>query len=136
MIKPFKITDLGHFLPNKFSNPDVALDQLTDPDFVVQTLWNGDAVAAILYFRNYWGACWLGAFLIADRFPPRYAMMLRDHIERTMIEKNASRLQTESIACEELTAWHEFLGFSHEGTRKKMLFDRDYDMWAITKGEN
>lgn len=136
MIKPFKVEDLGSFLPNKFSNPDIALDQLTDPNFEVETLWHKGMVAAILYFRNYWGPCWHGAFLIAEEFPPRMAMELRNHIRATMIKKNAQRLQTESVSCEELTAWHEFLGFKWEGCREKMLFNRDYDMWAIIRGVN
>lgn len=134
MIKPFKIEDLGYFMPNKFSSPDVALDQLLGPDFEVESLWYQGTVRAILYFRNYWGACWLGAFLIADDFPPRLAIALRDHIRATMIRKNAARLQTESVSCTELASWHKFLGFNYEGTREKMLFDRDYDMWAIIRG--
>lgn len=134
MIKPFKVTDLGSFLPNEFSNPDVALDQLTDSNYEVETLWHNGMVAAILYFRNYWGPCWLGAFLIAEDFPPKLVIALRDHIRATMIKKNAMRLQTESISCPELTKWHKTLGFNYEGTREKMLFNRDYDMWAIIRG--
>lgn len=136
MIKPFTINDLGYFLPNKFSNPDFCLDQLTDAAFEVETLWHKGHVAAILCFRNYWGNCWLGFFLIAEDFNPKLAITLRAHIRATMIKKNAARLQTESVACPELEAWHKFLGFGYEGTREKMIFDRDYDMWAILRGVN
>lgn len=136
MIKPFQMDDLGYFLPNKFSDPDTRLDFLTDPEFKVQSLWHEGMVAAILCFRNYWGNCWLGFFLIAETFPRRLASVLRDHIRKTMIEYNASRLQTESVACPELDRWHEFLGFKWEGCREKMIYDRDYNMWCIMRGDS
>lgn len=134
MIKPFKLDDLGYFLPNQFSNPDAVLPQLCDPDFEVECLWDEGMVSAILMYTNYWGDCWRGCFLIAENFNPRLAGVMRAHIRAVMEEKNASRLHTESVACPELTRWHEYLGFEHEGCRKKMLFARDYDMWAILRG--
>lgn len=134
MIKPFIIDDLGSFLPNEFSNPDVVLDQLIDPAFEVQTLWGADGyVQAFMCFRNYWGRNWMGFFLIAKKLHPRTPIILRDHIKKTMIEKNALRLQTDSQANECLRQWHEWLGFTREGCRKKMLFDRDYDCWALMR---
>ena len=133
-IKPFKIDDLGYFIPNQYSNPDDLLAQITDPDFEVESLWYEGMVAAILLYTNYWGDCWRGCFLIAENFPPKLAIALREHIRATMIRKNASRLHTESVSCAELTKWHEFLGFQYEGTREKMLHGRDYDMWAILRG--
>lgn len=136
MIKPFKMTDLGYFLPNEFSNPDNVLDQINDPAFEVQSLWHGGMVAAILCFRNYWGRNWLGFFLIAQDFPPKLAITLREHIRATMIKKDALRLQTESVACDVLNDWHHFLGFKWEGCREKMLFDKDYDQWALMRGGN
>ncbi len=132
-IKPFKLPDLGHFLPNQFSNPDGMLDQICDSTFEVESLWHEGMVAAILLYTNYWGDCWRGCFLIAEDFPPRLIVVLRNHIRATMIKKNASRLHTESVSCPELTKWHEFLGFEYEGTRKKLLHGRDYDMWAILR---
>lgn len=134
MIKPFNKLDLGYFLPNEFSNPDLVLDRLLDPEFEVETMWHNGMVAAILCYRNYWGRCWLGFFLIAEDFPPRLTANLKQHIHEVMIKKDAIRLQTESIACPQLVKWHEYLGFTWEGCRQKMLFDRDYDMWAILRG--
>lgn len=135
MIKPFRIEDLGYFIPNKYSNPDAVLEQLTDPEFEVETLWHEGMVAAILMYTNYWGDCWRGCFLIADKFPPKKVIVLRDHIRAGMIKKDAARLHTESPSCDELTKWHEFLGFKYEGTREKMLYGKDFDMWAILRGK-
>lgn len=134
MIKPFKIEDLGYFLPNKYSNPDAVLDQIADPNFVVESMWHKGMVSAILLYTNYWGDCWRGCFLVSKDFPPKAAIELREHIRNAMIKNNASRLHTESVSCPELTSWHEFLGFKYEGTREKMLFGQDYDMWAILRG--
>ena len=136
MIKNFVLTDLGYFLPNEFSNPDRVLDQLTDPKFEVRSLWDDGMVAAILCFTNYWGRNWHGFFLIAEGFKPKLAAVIRNYIRSTMEEKDALRLQTDSIACKVLDDWHEFMGFKWEGCREKMLFDRDYNMWALMRGGN
>ena len=134
IIKPFQPTDLGAFIPNEYSDPDVVLDQLLDPAFEVQTLWGDNGlVQAILCFRNYWGRNWMGFFLITRHLHPRTPVLLKQHIRKTMIERNALRLQTDSQATECLRKWHEWLGFTWEGCRKKLLFDRDYDMWALMR---
>lgn len=135
-IKPFKRTDLGYFLPNEFSDPDKVLYALFDPSYEVQTLWYKGMAAAILCFQNYHDRCWHGFFLIAIDFPARLAGVLRNHVRRTMIEKNAIRLQTHSVACKLLDDWHEFLGFKWEGCCEKMLYGRDYNMWALMRGES
>lgn len=134
MIKPFQMTDLGSFIPNEFSNPDLVLEQLINPEFEVQTLLGEDGmVQAILCFRNYWGRNWAGFFLIAARVHKRTPSILRKHIAKTMIERDALRLQTESQANTCLRKWHKWLGFKHEGVREKLLFNRDYDMWALMR---
>lgn len=129
-IKPFKLEDLGYFLPNTFSNPDRLLAELCDPDYEVECLWDEGMVQAIMMYTNYWGDCWRGGFLIAENFNPRLASVIRDHVHATMEKKNASRLHTESVACIELHRWHKFLGFKWEGCREGYLFGLDYDMWA------
>lgn len=134
MIKPFEPTDLGHFIPNEYSNPDMVLDRLTDPAYVVQTLWGrDDLVQAILCFRNYYGRCWDGFFLISKNLHSRTPIILKEHIKKTMDEKNALRLHTDSQATDCLKKWHEWLGFTWEGCRKKLFNDKDFDMWAIVR---
>ena len=133
-IKPFKISDLGAFIPNAYSNPDEILPQLLGADYVVQTLWgDDDLVQAIICFRNYWGRCWSCFVLVACNFVPANAYRLRALINRYMEAHNAQRLQTESRADEILQKWHEFLGFTHEGVKRKMMFNQDYDCWAIVR---
>ena len=133
-IKPFKITDLGAFVPNEFSKPDEILPLFLDSQFEVQTLWGDDGlVQAIICFRNYWGKCWSCFVLIAWNFKPFNAHQLRTLISRYMDERAAVRLQTESRAVPALRKWHKFLGFEHEGIKRKMMFNNDYDCWAIVR---
>lgn len=134
-IKPFKLTDIGYFLPNKFSHIDRVLDRLIDPAFEVHSLWHDGMVHAILVFQNYWQRNWHGFFLISEAFTPKMGIVLRDYIRDTMTDREALRMQTESISCEELTKWHKFLGFELEGCRRQMLYGHDYDQWAILRGE-
>lgn len=131
-IKPFKIEDLGYFTPNEFSNPDDVLPSLVGME--VKTMWGGDGlVQAILCVKNYWGRCWAGFILVAKNFDRTNAAGLRDLIHSEMAHRNAQRLQTDSVSCHELRAWHRFLGFELEGVKQKMMFNRDYDCWAIVR---
>lgn len=133
-LKPFSITDLGFFIPNEFSNPDLVLEFLASPQCEVQTLWGDDGmVQAIMCCRPYWKDCWMGFFLIAKDFKLTAVRTLRMAIWNGMARHNAARLQTESVSTPELRAWHKILGFELEGVRKKMMFNRDYDMWAFTR---
>lgn len=135
-VKPFTIKDLGAFLPNDYSNPDEIFPLFLDARYRVQTLWDEDGlVQAIICFRNYWGNCWSCFVLIAKDFQLANAYVLRELIGRYMDEHGAMRLQTESKADSILRKWHTFLGFTLEGTKRKMMFNQDYDCWAIVREE-
>jgi len=132
MIKQFNKTDLQYFIPNEYSRPPEPLIVLEAPDSFVETLWGDDGmVQAIICFRCYWGACWTVFTLVSSNFIPSNAEVIRDLITRYMRERKAVRLQTESRAEPILRKWHTFLGFNLEGTKRKMMFNQDYDMWAI-----
>lgn len=134
MITPFKLSDLGAFIPNEFSNPDDIFPLFLDAKYEVLTLWGRNKlVQAIVCFRNYWGSCWSCFVLIAKNFEPANASGLRDLLTQTMIDRKATRLQTESRSNATLWRWHEFLGFTYEGTKRKMMFNNDYDCWAIVR---
>lgn len=133
-IKPFKITDLGAFIPNEYSNPDEIIHLLNDARYNAMTLWGENGlVQAIICFYNYWGNCWTCFVLVAKEFVQANNHRLRELIRCYMLQYNAVRLQTDSRANDVLRKWHQFLGFSHEGTKKKMMFNQDYDCWAIVR---
>lgn len=133
-IKPFIMTDLGAFIPNEYSNPDEIFPLFMDARYEVHTMWGDDGlVQAIICFRNYWGNCWSCFVLIAKGFIPSNNQRLRDLIRCYMIQHNALRLETISRADEILRKWHQFLGFTHEGVKRKMMFNQDYDVWSIVR---
>lgn len=132
MIKQFNIKDLGAFLPNEFSNPDEIFPLFLDAKYEVMTVWGIDnMVRAIICFRNYWGRCWSCFVLISRDFNKSDANRLRELMLRYIDERKAVRLQTESRSTPVLRKWHEFLGFKLEGIKRKMMFNQDYDCWAI-----
>lgn len=134
MMKQFKKSDLGHFIPNEWSDPDPVLDQMLSPETVTGVLWGDDGmVSAISCCRAYWGNNWSGWFLISKNFKPHEAILLREYIKETMEKLNIERLQTDSLNVETLNKWHEFLGFEHEGIRRKALMGKDFVMWSIVR---
>lgn len=133
-MKPFNIEDLGRFLPNEFSNPDHVLEMLTHPQSIAKSMIGDDGMVKAIYCcKNYWGRNWMGFFLISKDFAAPMLRTLKLCIDDGMTAHNARRLQTESASTPELRAWHRILGFELEGVRKKMIFDRDYDLWALTR---
>jgi alkyl hydroperoxide reductase subunit AhpC len=130
MIRPFNIKDLEHFTPNEFSQlPDFTV--LTNPAFRVQSQVHADKVQAIIVFRNYWGRCWSGFLLICADYSLQCARELKRFLHDAIRDLGAQRFQTESLSHPTIKAWHEWLGFTYEGHKKKFIFDRDYDCWAI-----
>lgn len=134
-VKTFKLDDLGWFTPNEFSEPYHVLPLLIGRGgWVANTLWSADnTVDLIACYRSYWGNCWEGFFLISKDFDAAKAVHVRHLINQHMLTTCAIRLQTHSQKCDELRAWHKFLGFTLEGTKRKMMFNRDYDCWAIVR---
>ena len=134
-VLPFKLDDLGCFEPNEYSEPDAMLPLLAGrAGWQAATLWKGEfEVAAIGCYREYWNGCWEGFFLISANFDNISAGRLRVLISQHMTANKATRLQTESVTDETLRSWHKFLGFKLEGTKRKMMFNRDYDCWAIVR---
>ena len=137
MIRPFRIEDLGTFIPNEWSEPDLVLDQLLDPSYVTVTIWDSvkQMTAAIMCFKCYAGKCWHGFFLVSKGMTTRQAATIKKYIATTMKKLDADRLQTDSFDEPKLNTWHCWLGFTCEGTRRKMLWGKDYNMWAIVREE-
>lgn len=130
MIRPFTIKDLEHFVPNEFSLLD-DFTMLTNPAFNVQTQLLGDKVQSIIVFRNYWGRCWSGFILLCAGYNLCCARELKKFLHQAIADLGAQRFQTESLAHPVIKKWHSWLGFTLEGHKKKFIYDRDYDCYAI-----
>lgn len=137
MIRNFEMIDPRRLKANQFSKPGDMSFVFNDPAFIKQTLVgeNGD-VYAIICFRAYWRKNFISFFLISEDMPIIYARELRKFLHNAILDFEADRVQTDSVACEKLDKWHKFLGFTFEGKREKMVFDKDYHLWGMLKGRD
>lgn len=133
-IRRFNIEDLRTFNPNEYSNPGAVVDALADPKVDKFTLIDGDVVKAIMVAQRYWGNNYSGFFLISEEFTYRDAVKLKEFVHSTHERFGVKRFQTDSQACKVLDTWHKFLGFTLEGTRKKMMHGLDYNSWGLNMG--
>lgn len=135
MIRNFCKMDVRRLKANKFSSAEGYAHIFDNPEFYKMTLVSNDgAVHAIICFTRYWGNCFAAFFLVSEDLNLREAIELKKFIYQAVIDFEADRVQTDSVACERLTKWHEFLGFKSEGIRVKVINNLDYEMWAIVKG--
>jgi hypothetical protein len=137
MIRVFEDLDKRRLNANEFSGVagyDVIFE---NPAFYKNTLVGANnSVRAIICFTRYWGNCFAAFFLISEDITLRDAIELKKFIQQAVIDFQADRVHTDSVACEKLTRWHNFLGFKSEGIRVKMANDIDYEMWAMLKGRD
>lgn len=108
-----------------------------DDDFYKHTLVDKDEqVQAIICFRPYWRRNYIAFFLVSDEIQLSSVKELKRFVYDAIMDLQADRVQTQSVDCEKLNAWHEFLGFTHEGKHEKFVEDRDYNTWAVVRGRN
>lgn len=133
MIRDFESIDVRRLKPNAFSSHENMKFVFEDPTFIKQTLEDDKTgeVLCIICFKSYWQNNYVGCFLMAEEMPAIYARQLKIFMENVILDFNMERLQTDSVDCAVLNRWHEFLGFTLEGTRKKMIMGKDFNMWAI-----
>lgn len=135
MIRLFRKLDLRRIKLNDFSSIDDMRFVFDDDSFYKHTLEVDGKVLAVIGFKRYWGDNWLAFFLISTEMKALHARPLKNFLNNAIIDFGAKRLQTDSVDCPELNKWHKFLGFTLEGTRKKMIHDKDFNMWSILKWE-
>ena len=137
MIRSFQKIDARRLKGNQFSGTTGFDFVFSNPAFYKSTLVSkDDEVHAIICFTRYWGNCFAAFFLISEGLTLREAVELKRFIYQAVVDFQADRVQTDSVACEKLTKWHKFLGFKSEGIRVKMAHDQDYEMWALLKGRD
>jgi len=137
MIRPFQKLDARRLQSNEFSNAKDIQFVFDDPDFYKHTLISNESdVYAIICFKRYWKNNFLAFFLIGKDMPAIHARELKEFVDNAIEDLRAERVQTESVATETLDKWHEFLGFTLEGKREKMIYDKDYNQWGKLKGRD
>jgi len=136
MIRHYNATDRRRIKPNEFSDIRDADFVFEDDDFYKFSLVEDNEVYAIICFKRYWKNNFIAFFLISEDIKILHARELRTFIYDAAFDLGAERIQTDSIDCEVLNKWHRFLGFKIEGKRIKMMYDQDYNCWAVLKGED
>lgn len=137
MIRNFEKVDARRISVNSFSQVGDMSFVFDDPSFYKSTLVGEDSgIYAIICFKRYWENCFLGFFLVSKDIKPIHARELKRFINQVLIDFEVDRMQTDSVACEMMTRWHKFLRFKSEGIREKMIYGKDYEMWAMLKGRD
>lgn len=133
MIRAYSGIDLRRIKANGYSDTRDLGFIFDDPDFYKSTLEDDSTgeIAAIVCWKAYWEKNYVAFLLISQDIKPIHARALRKYIHQGTIDFDMRRLQTDSVDCDELNRWHQFLGFDLEGIRKKMILGKDYAMWAM-----
>ncbi len=122
---------------NEFSDASDMAWVFKDEGFDKHTMEDDEGrVLCIICFKKYWQDNYLAFLLISKEMTALHARALKSWIFGAMMDLRMKRVQTDSVDCPVINRWHEFLGFTLEGTRAKMLFDKDYKMWAFVKGRD
>lgn len=135
MIRRFERADLRSFFPNEHSDVASVMFVFEDPYWLNFSFMVDGVTSAIICARRYWGNNYVAFFLISRGFKARNAVKLREFLHSAHKRFGAKRIQTDSVACEKIDAWHRFMGFKLEGRREKMMHGKDYNCWAIVFGE-
>jgi hypothetical protein len=138
MMRPFEQTDLRRIEVNEYSLSDINVDFIfNDADFYKQTLEcdKTGRIMAILCFKAYWEQNYICFLLMSKHMGACHARTIKKFVHGVMADFGCNRLQTDSLDCPVINRWHEFLGFQLEGTRRKIIDDKDFNMWAILRGK-
>lgn len=95
------------------------------------TLIRDGVVRAIIFYRNYTENNYEGFFICSVDIDSFDAKELSGFITYIQQRLHIKRIETVSLDCDTLNRWHEFLGFTCEGVKRKFAKGRDYRMWAI-----
>lgn len=137
MIRAYQALDARRLKANEHSDAEDMAWVFKDDDFHKHTLEDeAGRVLCIICFKKYWKNNYLAFLLISREMTAIHGREVRRWIFNAMTDLGMVRVQTDSVDCPEINRWHKFLGFTLEGTRQKMLFDKDYKMWAFVKGRD
>lgn len=136
MIRPYQLQDARRLKANEHSDIADMGWVLNDDGFMKHTMECDGRVLCIICFKAYWQNNYMAFLLISKEMTAVHGRALKRWIFNAMMDLRMQRVQTDSVDCPVINRWHKFLGFTLEGTRMKMVFDKDYKMWAFVKGRD
>ena len=132
---PFEEKHLDAIVTNEFSDFEQHRSIIMLPNTLKFTLAKRGVVVCILACFQYAPDKYMGFLLASDYLTASDGKDVREFVKETFLSYNMDRLETLSVACEQIDRWHEFLGFELEGTKKRYLGDKDYNMWGLIAWE-
>jgi len=133
--RDFRKEDISGFIQNGYT---LGLNMSDLPDLLnhyeIYTLEDNGKAVAIAAFMEYGERLYNGFLFISSDMTARHGVIIRKFIWDNIKKRDAIRLETTSIDCPKLNAWHDFLGFTCEGVRRKYYDGKDFRMWSIVDG--
>ena len=134
MIRSYKDGDFDNFISNGLSLgiEDVDLNELVDKDKCFIFTDKKDKIKIILFVLEYAKRCYYGFIWASKEVNAHDVIELRDFINMKSKELKAIRLETQSLSNNMMDNYHEFLGFTCEGTKKNYRGDgQDHKIWSM-----
>ena len=121
--------------PNEFSDFEQYRGIITLPNTLKFTLKFEEKVVCVLLCYPYSLGKYMGFLLASADLSGQQGADIREFVKDRFLAYSMSRLETTSVACEKIDRWHEFLGFELEGTKRRYIGDKDYNMWGLVSWE-
>lgn len=134
-VRKFRESDLASIETNEFSCFDGMGSVFNIDGSVKVTVEDGDEIICILVAIEYSESKWKGFLLASTKMGATHGGIVKEVVKEFFTTHNVSRLETESVDCEKLNRWHEFLGFELEGKKRRFIGDKDFNVWSILKWE-
>ncbi len=130
MIREYQDGDIDRINVNKFALINEIKMFIDNPNMHKVVLEN-NGIKVITCFFEYHPECYDGFFVVSDDIGLNDIKHLRILLKELIMQYKPKRLQTTSEDCPIINKWMEFMGFTKEGTRKKYMYDKDFNMWSI-----
>lgn len=133
VIDGFDQTDLEWMNVNKFTEMSLMEGILQSPSLCSHTIVDSAGDPFIIFFAIEYSPTKFSGFLIASNDFSGVDKMrfVKKFVKNSFLSYNMTRLETLSFDCDELNRWHKFLGFELEGTKKKFIGNKNYNVWGM-----
>lgn len=132
-VREFKQSDLASIKTNEFSCFDGMGSVFNIDGSVKFTIEDEGEIICILVAIEYSESKWKGFLLASTKMNAIHGEIVKEVVKEFFTIHNVSRLETESVDCEKLNRWHEFLGFELEGKKRHYIGEKDFNIWSILK---
>ena len=132
MIRDFIATDIENIEVKHPEDRDILRNFMTSLEtYEGKTLQKGATIKAIMFYRNYAEQNYDG-FIVCSKYLTAFdSRDIKRFMETLKAEKGIRRIETLSLDIPTINKWHEFLGMTCEGVKKRFLNGKDYRMWSI-----